>query len=63
MVKLSSRVVKHLTGFAHIQTYPYYAYSKAKTIANAERKLTPSSLSLSLSPFDGKCTKKKKKNK
>lgn len=47
MVKLSSRVVKHLTGFAHIQTYPYYAYSKAKTIANAERKLTPSSLSLS----------------
>lgn len=38
MVKLSSRIVKHLTGFAHIQTNPYYSYSESKNIANAERK-------------------------
>lgn len=41
MVKLSSRMVKHLTGFAHIQTNPYYSYSESKTIANAERKHSP----------------------
>jgi len=37
MVSLSLRIVPHLTGYVHTQTNPLYSYSKAKTIANAER--------------------------
>ncbi|WVR09468.1 hypothetical protein IAU60_006535 [Kwoniella sp. DSM 27419] len=37
MVMLSAKMTPHITGFAHIQTNPYYSYSASDTIRNAER--------------------------
>ncbi|KAL1305875.1 hypothetical protein AAFC00_004025 [Neodothiora populina] len=40
MIKLSSRMAAYLTGFVHVQTNPYHAYSTERTVANAKRIMT-----------------------
>ncbi|PMD65206.1 transaldolase [Hyaloscypha bicolor E] len=37
MVKLQLEISKHVTGFVHVQTNPYYSYDTVKTVKNAER--------------------------
>lgn len=42
MVRLAVAMAKHIKGFVHVQTNPYYAYSSEKTIINALRMtITP----------------------
>ena len=36
MVKLQLEISKHVTGFVHVQTNPYYSYDTMKTVKNAE---------------------------
>ena len=39
MVKLSTRILPYITGYAHIQTNPYNAHSTPATVQNAHRIL------------------------
>jgi transaldolase len=41
MVKLSMKLVPHLTGYVHTQTNPYHSLSTEKTILNAQRTYLP----------------------
>jgi transaldolase len=48
MVKLQLEMSKHITGFIHVQTNPYYSFDTEKTVKNAQSKLFDSMLEHSL---------------
>ena len=37
MVILQLEMSRHVTGFVHVQTNPYYSYDTDKTVKNARR--------------------------
>ena len=41
VMKLSMKLVPHLTGYVHTQTNPYHSFSTEKTILNAQRTYLP----------------------
>jgi len=45
MVKLQLEISKHVTGFVHVQTNPYYSYDTEKTVKNAQSSFERRSLS------------------